>query len=400
MLLKGLKVVDCSAYIAGPGTAGILCDWGAEVIKVERPGGDSLRHIFGDLPDALDSNPTFEVDNRGKRGVVLDITRPEGREALTRLVAGADVFLTNVRPVSLRRYGLDEETLRAANRRLVYAVITGYGLDGPDASLPGFDTTAFWARSGIGYMTAPKGGEPFSRTSGLGDHATSLATVSAILAALYERERTGEGRLVQTSLLASGVYLMSSDMAVQLKLGRVASVRPRDKPINALANYFRTADDRWLVHHPRGAGQPHWETLARALGRPELIADARFASGKDRRRNALALMGELDAAFAALPFAEAARRLNDADLVWAPLQTPADVAADPQVEAAGAFLTIDPGDGGEPFRSPAAPARFPGADAATRPRAPRLGEHTREVLSELGYAARDIDAMFASGAAG
>ena len=344
MLLEGLRVVDFSAYIAGPGAAGILCDWGAEVIKVERPGGDSMRHVFGDLANAPDSNPTFEVDNRGKRSIVLDITKPEGREALGRLAAGADVFLTNVRPVSLRRYGLDDTTLRAANPRLVYAVITGYGLEGPDAHLPGFDVTAFWARSGLGYMTAPKGAEPFNRTSGMGDHATSLATVSAILAALYERQRTGEGRLVQTSLLGSGVYLMSSDMAVQLRFGRLASVRARDNPIAPLSNYFRTADGRWLVTNPRGAGRD-WDKLAEALERPDLVADERFATGKARRKNARELTTELDAAFAALPFAEIARRLNAADLVWAPLQTPADVAEDPQVEAAGAFLRIEAGDG-------------------------------------------------------
>jgi crotonobetainyl-CoA:carnitine CoA-transferase CaiB-like acyl-CoA transferase len=397
-LLEGLKVVDFSAYIAGPGAAGILCDWGADVIKVERPGGDSMRHIFGDLGDAIDSNPTFEVDNRGKRAIVLDITKPVGRDALARLAAGADVFLTNVRPVSLKRYGLDDASLRAANKRLVYAVITGYGLEGPDAHLPGFDVTAFWARSGIGYMTAPKSVEPFNRTSGMGDHATSLATLSAILAALYERQRTGEGRLVQTSLVASGVYLMSSDMAVQLKFGRLASVRPRDNPISALSNYFRTSDDRWLVVNPRG-GNRDWEHLAGVVDRRDLVSDERFATGKARRKHARELTIELDAAFAALPFEEIRRRLDAADMVWAPLQTPADAAADPQVEASGAFLRIDPGDGAEPFRSPAPPARFPGADATTRPRAPRLGEHTREILSELGYAAHEVDAMFESGAA-
>jgi len=397
VLLKGLKVVDFSAYIAGPGAAGILCDWGAEVIKVERPGGDNMRHVFQDLANDLGSNPTFDLDNRGKRGVVLDITKPEGRDALAKLAASADVFLTNVRPVSLRRYGLDDKTLRAANPRLVYAVITGYGLEGPDAHLPGFDVTAFWARSGIGYMTAPKGAEPFMRTSGMGDHTTSLATVSAILAALYERERTGEGRLVQTSLLASGVYLMGSDMAVQLRMGRLASVRARDNPINAIANYYKSSDGRWFVHNPRG-GSGGWEAFLKAAGRPDLIDDVRFAAGKARRQNARELCAELDAAFAALPFDEIARRLDAADLVWAPLQTPADVAADPQVAAAGAFVDVEDGQGGT-YRSPAAPARFPGADAERHRAAPKLGEHTREVLAELGYETDELDAMFASGAA-
>jgi crotonobetainyl-CoA:carnitine CoA-transferase CaiB-like acyl-CoA transferase len=275
-------------------------------------------------------------------------------------------------------------------------VITGYGLEGPEAHRPGFDVTAFWARSGIGYMTAPKGTEPFNRTSGMGDHATTLATVAAILAALYERERTGQGRLVQTSLLGTGVYLMASDMAVQLKLGRLASVRPRDNPISATSNYFKTADGRWLVNNPRGQGTD-WEKLADALGRPDLVTDDRFATGKARRKHARELTAELDAAFAALPYAEIAQRLDAADLVWAPLQTPADVAADPQVEAAGAFVRI--GEGDDAFRSPAAPARFPGADREVLHRAPHLGEHTREVLAKLGYAEAEVEAMFKAGAA-
>lgn len=397
MLLQGLKVVDFSAYIAGPGAAGILADWGADVIKVERPGGDNMRHIFADLANDLGTNPTFDLDNRGKRGAVLDISIPEGREALAKLAAQADVFLTNVRPASLRKYGLDDKALRAANPRLVYAVITGYGLEGPDAHLPGFDVTAFWARAGVGYMTAPKGAEPFLRSSGIGDHTTSLATVSAILAALYERERTGEGRLVQTSLLASGVYLIGSDLAVQLKLGRLASIRPRDNPINAIANYFQSSDGRWFVHNPRGSGGG-WEKFCEAAGRPDLVADERFSSGKARRQNARELSAELDAAFGALTMDEIARRLDAADLVWAPMQTPGDVASDPQAAAAGAFVEVEDGQGGT-YRSPAAPARFPGADVDVRPRAPRLGEHTRQVLAEAGYAEAEIEAMFESGAA-
>lgn len=397
MLLKGLKVIDMSAYIAGPGAACILADWGADVIKVERPGGDEMRHAFADLANDLGSNPTFDLDNRGKRGIVLDIAKAEGREALARLAAQADVFLTNVRPGSLKRAGLDDVTLRAANPRLVYAVITGYGLEGPDAHLPGFDVTAFWARSGIGYMTAPKGAEPFLRTTGVGDHTTSLATAAAILAALYERQQTGQGRLVQTSLLASGIYLMGSDMAVQLRLGRVASGRPRSNPINALANYYRSAEGRWFVHNPRGPAGG-WEQFATAAGRPDLVTDERFATSKARRQNAAQLTVELERGFAALPFEEIARRLDAADLVWAPLQTSAEVAADPQAAAAGAFVKVDDGQGGT-FRSPAAPARFPGADIDRLRAAPKLGEHTRQVLAEIGYGEAAIEAMFRNASA-
>ncbi len=397
MLLKGLKVVDFSAYIAGPGAAGILGDWGADVVKVERPGGDNMRHVFADLKNDLGSNPTFDMDNRGKRGVVLDITKPAGRDALAKMAEGADVFLTNVRPVSLKKYGLDDVTLRALNPRLIYAVITGYGLEGPDAHLPGFDVTAFWGRAGVSAMTTPKGMEPFMLRSGFGDHTTSLATVSAIMAALYAREKTGEGRLVQTSLLASGVYVMGSDLAVQLKLGRLASMRTRDNPINAVANFYKSADGRWFVHNPRG-GSGGWEKFCEAAGRPDLITDPRFAGGKERRANAREMTVELEAGFAALPFDEIARRLDAADLVWAPLQTPAEVAADPQVAAAGAFIDVEDGQGGT-YRSPAAPARFPGADATVRPRAPRLGEHTRQVLAELDYGEAEIEAMLEAGAA-
>jgi crotonobetainyl-CoA:carnitine CoA-transferase CaiB-like acyl-CoA transferase len=397
VLLQGLKVVDFSAYIAGPGAAGVLADWGADVIKVERPGGDNMRHVFADLKTEIAANPIFDLDNRGKRGIVLDITKPAGRDALARLAETADVFLTNTRPVSLKKYGLDDATLRAANPRLVYCVITGYGLEGPDAHLPGFDVTAFWGRAGVAAMTAPKGVEPFMLRTGLGDHTTSLATVSAILAALYARAQTGEGRTVQTSLLGSGVYVMGSDLAVQLKLGRLASMRTRDNPINAIANFYRSADGHWFVHNPRGSSGG-WEKFCAAAGKPELTQDPRFSEGKARRANARELCAELEAGFGALPMDEIARRLDAADLVWAPLQTPAEVAADPQVAAAGALVDVDDGEGGT-YRAPAAPAVFPGEPRTARPRAPRLGEHTRQVLAEAGYDEAEIEAMFADGAA-
>ena len=397
MLLKGLKVVDFTSYIAGPGAACILGDWGADVIKVERPGGDSMRHIFADLKTDLGSNPTFDLDNRGKRGVVLDTSKPEGRDVLAKLAATADVFLTNVRPAALKRAGLDDVTLRAANPRLVYGVITGYGLEGPDAHKPGFDVTAFWARAGVANMTAPKGADPFMLRSGFGDHITALATVSALLAALYEREQTGVGRLVQTSLLATGVYTVGSDLAVQLKLGRLASNRPRNLPINPLATFYKSADGRWFVHNPRG-GNGDWANFATIAGRADLIHDERFATSKARREHSPLLVAEFDKAFGAMAFDEIAEKLDAADMVWSPVQTPAQVAADPQVHASGAIIQVEDGQGGT-YPSPAAPARFPGADATVRPAAPKLGEHTREVLAELGYSEKDVEALFGAGAA-
>ena len=397
MLLKGLKVVEFASYIAAPGAACILGDWGADVIKVERPGGDSMRHVFADLKTELASNPTFDLDNRGKRAVVLDVGKPEGREALARLAATADVFITNVRPAALKRAGLDEATIRKANPRLVYCLVTGYGLEGPDAHKPGFDVTAFWARAGVANMTAPKGADPFMLRSGFGDHITALATVSAILAGLYEREQTGKGRLVQTSLLATGVYTVGSDLAVQLRFGRLASNRPRSQSMNPLSNFYRSSDDRWFVHNPR-RGNQDWPAFATIAGRADLIEDERFSTGKARRENSPLLIAELDKGFAALPFDEIAARLDAADMAWAPVQTPAQVAADPQVMASGAIVQVEDGQGGT-FPSPAAPARFPGADATVRPRSPTLGEHTREVLAEIGYSDAEIEAIFAAEAA-
>ncbi|HEX5377759.1 MAG TPA: CaiB/BaiF CoA-transferase family protein [Phenylobacterium sp.] len=397
MLLKGLKVVDFTSYIAGPGAAGILSDWGAEVIKVERPEGDPMRHVFADAKSELSGNPTFALDNRGKRGVVLDIGKPAGRDALARLAASADVFLTNVRPAALKRARLDEETLRAANPRLVYAVITGYGLEGPDAHKPGFDVTAFWSRSGVARMHTPKGSDPFILRTGVGDHTTSLATVAAVMAALYEREQTGVGRFVQTSLLVTGIYAVSSDMAVQLAFGKLASNRPRTDPFDPLANFYKSRDERWFVLNPRG-GASDWPKLAAACGRPDLLDDERFKGGRARKANNQALVAEFEAAFGALDFDEIVRRLDDVDLVWAPVQTPAEVAADPQATAAGAWVEVEDGQGGS-YRSPAAPARFPGADLDRRPPPPGLGEHTAQVLAELGYSQAEIDRMFAEGAA-
>ncbi len=396
-MLDGLKVIELATYIAAPGAGGVLADWGADVIKVEAPDGDPIRAFHENIGTELEGNPVFDMDNRGKRGVALDIRKPEGRQALLRLLQDADVFLTNTRPGALKRARLDWDSLHAETSRLIYCSVTGYGLSGPEADRPGFDVAAYWSRAGVAALTTVKGQEPFPIRTGMGDHVTSLATVGAILAAVIQRGRTGKGRLVETSLIRSGVYSVASDLAIQLRYGRLASTRPRKGAIDPLSNFFRTADGRWLTMLTRRGGKD-WTELVRELGCPELADDQRFASVRLRRQNGEALVEALDAAFAALPFEDAAKALDACDFVWAPVQTGAEVTADPQAEAAGCFTTIPDGQGGA-FRVPASPARFHGADTPPRGPAPTLGQHTDEVLIEVGYSAAEVASLRAAGVA-
>jgi crotonobetainyl-CoA:carnitine CoA-transferase CaiB-like acyl-CoA transferase len=396
-MLEGLKVVEYATYIAAPGCGGMLADWGADVIKVEPPGGDPIRKFFDSIGTESAQNPVFDMDNRGKRSIVLDTANAAGKAALQRLAESADVFITNVRPAGLARAGLDYESLAPRNPKLVYASVTGYGLQGPDVDRPGFDITAFWARSGMATLMAPKGTEPFLLRTGMGDHITSMATAAGVLAALVERGRTGKGRLVEASLLRAANYALASDMAIVHSFGRVASTRARTENVQPLANFFRAGDGHWFVLNTR-QGEADWAPLCRAIGREDLIADERFAKARSRYKNRGDLVPIVDAALAQWSMAEIAARLDAESLAWAPAQTAVEAAADPQLAAAGGVVQIPHADGA-PSKSAGAPVRFPGVDDGPKGPAPRCGEHTRAVLAEAGYGRDEIDALIAAGAA-
>jgi len=398
MLLKGVKVIEHATYFAAPGAGGILSDWGAEVIKIEPPGGDPVRSNFptkGTGKEHLTDNPAFDGDNRGKKSIVVDARTEEGREIIRRLADGADVFLTNVRPGGIERSGLSYEILSKRNPRLVYCALTGYGLEGPDANAPGFDVASFWSRSGLARLTAPKGSELFPVRTAAGDHTTSIAAVAAINAALIQAMKTGKGQLVDVSLLRTGLYTIHTDLAIQLFFGRIASTRPRAEAYNPLTNFFRTRDDHWICIVAR-AGKADLPRMARALDLPGIENDPRFQDGKSRRDHAAEITAMFDKAFASFTRDEVAARLTAEEIAWAPAQTLADVAADPQVHAAGGIVQTPGKDGAGSFASPAAPARFHGVDDGPKGPGPKLGEHTREILETLGYSDADITALYES----
>jgi crotonobetainyl-CoA:carnitine CoA-transferase CaiB-like acyl-CoA transferase len=395
-VLEGIKVVEFATYVAAPSAAAVMADWGADVIKIESGRGDPTRRTFADLKH-LEGNPVFEFENHGKRGVVLDIGKPAGREALLRILNDTDILITNVRPAALKRAGLDYESLKPLLPRLIYVSVTGYGLQGDGADLPAFDQAAYWSRGGVAGSLTPKGHEPPLCRPGMGDAACALSTVSAALAALVGRQTTGEGRLVETSLIRAGVYSIGWDMAIQLKWNRLGSQRTRKEVFNPIQNYFLTADGRWVGVFPRD-GRDDFTHILKVLGMEHLAHDERFASHGARAKNVAAMVDALDEGFARLTLEEVGARLTAADLVWGPLNYPRDTVNDPLAEAAGCFVDIVDA-AGVAYRQPASPARFPGYDDTPKRPAPTLGQHTREVLQGAGYDADEIERLIAEGAA-
>lgn len=382
--LEGIRVVELGVWVAGPAAGGILADWGADVVKIEPPTGDPAR-TFGRMLGIEDgASPPFEMDNRGKRSVVLDVTTEQGRATALELLCGADVFLTNVRPGALRRMGLDFATVATSNRRLVYGLITGYGETGPDADRAAYDVAAFWARAGLAHLLTRPGQTPPFQRGGMGDHAAGMTLAAAVCAALVARTRTGEGQLVSTSLYRQGAYTVSFDLNTFLLTGHSIAIGQRETMGNPCMNNYAAGDGHrfWIVGLEASR---HWPPLCRAVGRPEWLTDPRFETARSRAAHAVELVAALDEIFATRSLDEWSEIFAaEPELFWAPINSVEDVLADDQFHAAGGVVYVPDGDSTVPMI--ASPADFSGTPWAPRSTAPQLGEHTAEVLAELSDA--------------
>jgi len=374
-------VVEVGVWVAGPAAGGILADWGADVIKIEPPDGDPARTFQRMLGGDMPTNPPFELDNRNKRSVVIDLQTEDGRDTALRLIDTADVFVTNIRRAALARIGLDADRLLVRNPRLVYGLITGFGMEGPDAAGPAYDIAAWWARSGIASLLTPPGGAlPFQR-GGMGDHTVAMTAAGMISAALVSRERTGRGQLVSTSLFRQGAYTIGFDVNTALMWGQSIRVGTRGQMGNPTINNYTAGDGRrfWIVGLE---GDRHWPPLARVVGHPEWIEDPRFSTARARAANAQELVALLDEAFGTRTLAAWAEAfVEEPDFFWAPVNDVDDLLADPQFHAAGGIVEVPDGSATTPMV--AMPADFHGTPGGPRHVAPTLGEHTEEVLAEL-----------------
>jgi len=393
-IFSGLKVVDLASFIAGPGAAVILSDFGADVIKVEPPTGDTWRigYHIAPQPRSKDNYP-WHLSNRNKRGLALDLKSPEAREVLQRLVEWADVLIVNTPHPAREKLGLGYEDVKLWNPRLIYADITGYGDHGPDAQLPGFDLTAYWARSGLLSLTRDAGAPPTLPVTGSGDNATAVSLYSAIVTALYRRERTGKGAYVTTSLLASGVWACAVSNQAALCDATFYPLHDRLAPPNASFNIYRSSDDKWFVII---LTPDKWIALANGLERPDLLTDPRFADPASQAANAANLTAILDGIFAGQPMAHWHEVFEKGHLSFGEVLHPSAVVNDPQLRANDIVVPLE-GAGGQLDSTISSPLKLHDVTKVPARRAPELGEHSDEILIELGFDSSAIDRLHGSG---
>ena len=396
-VLDGVRVVELAEHGFVPSCGAILGDWGARVIKIERPTGDPLRAVMpaGFVADTGDVNFLWELYNRNKRGVAVDLRVPAGRAVFDRLLVDADVLLTNFLPSAREKLRVRPEDCWAVNDRLVYARGHGQGQRGPEADHGGFDAVSFWARGGIGHVLTPPAGPLVNPRGAFGDAPSGAMLAGGVAAALFRRERTGRGVLVDVALLNTAVWQLSVDLTATAITGE------NPKPLetsgvlpNPLVGPYRTGDDRWLLLNMLDDHR-HFAPTCRALDLGDLLEDPRFVDTEARATNRVALHDRLAEAIAGWPLAELRRRLDGEDTISSALASPLEVIDDPQVLANGYFATHPTRPS---VRLACAPMQFDDEMTEVRRPAPEIGEHTDEVLGELGYPADEITALREAGA--
>jgi crotonobetainyl-CoA:carnitine CoA-transferase CaiB-like acyl-CoA transferase len=394
-VFAGLKVLDVASFIAGPAAATVLSDFGADVIKVEPPGKGDLQRILGSVPPSprAHANYNWHLANRNKRGMAIDLKSPGGTKILQRLVEWADVVITNFPHGTREKLHLGYDEISGWNPRVIYADITGFGDAGPDATLPGFDLTAYWSRSGLLASTRDAGAPPTAPVSGSGDYMAAIGIYSAIVTALYHRERTGAGANVGTSLLAEGVWATATLVAGALAGGTSFGLHDRTAPVNPLINPYQSADGQWFM---LAASPPHWPGLARAVGHPELLTDPRFADLEGFTTNSAVLTGLLDAEFRSRPLDYWKEVLDRERITYSVIQTPEETAKDPQLRVNDIIVPLKGVSGLEYTIN--SPINLRGISKVPAKRAPELGEHNDEVLTDLGFSTEEIDTFRAEGA--
>ncbi|AVH60721.1 MULTISPECIES: CaiB/BaiF CoA transferase family protein [Streptomyces] len=394
-VFTGLKVLDTSSYIAGPAAATVLSDFGADVIKIEPPGhGDPQRRLsFVPPSPRAQANYGWHLANRNKRGMVIDLKSPATTEVLKRLVEWADVVITNFPHGTRERLHLGYDEVSSWNPKVIYADLTGFGDAGPDARQPGFDLTAYWSRSGLLASTRDAGAPPTVPVWGSGDYTTAIAIYAAIATALYHRERTGQGANVGTSLLATGVWATGTLVAGALADGTPFELHDRNAPVNALTNPYQSADGQWFM---LATSPVNWPGLTRAIGRPELSEDPRFADIEGLVKNAAAASELLDAEFASRPFTHWKDALERERITYSPIQTPEEAAKDPQLRVNDIVVPLE-GVAGLDYTINS-PVNLRGIPKVPAKRAPDLGEHNDEILAELGFSPSEIAVLHAQGA--
>lgn len=379
--LSGLRVLELAVWVAGPAAAGLLADWGADVIKVESPEGDPQRAFMSAIGlSASAPNPAFAQDNRAKRSAILNLRSPEDRALFEDLLGWADIFVTNLRTDALERLDLSPSAVADRHPRLIIAALTGYGSVGPLRSTAAYDAAAFLSRSGLGRTNSPAERPPLTLRRGVGDHVAAMTLTAGVLAAVHQRHQTGYGQIVETSLFQAGMYAVSWDLSTHLTNGSTTALRVREQSETPLVNTYQAADGKWLYLVCLEA-ERHFSKLMAALGREDLIGDPRFATSTQIYAHSTELVSILDIEFATRDRDEWAELLDRHDVWWAPCQTLAEVSEDPQALALDAFVSVDEGD--TTSQTVASPVRFAGQGLTPRGPAPRLGQHTEQIRKQI-----------------